>query len=83
MEKYGFDVDKIQKLIKQNDMTKELVQKFSKNIEEITLNQVNIALDIVRYRKHNPDKDCMCELCKTIREIKEEIKRTFEKPHKI
>lgn len=56
---------------------KELVKKFSKDIEKITLERVNIILDVVRYRRHNPKEDCMCEVCRVIQEIKEEMRKVF------
>jgi len=58
-------------------MTKELIQKFSRDIEELTLKRVDIALDIIRYREHNPEKDCFCEVCKVIWAAKNEIRKVF------
>jgi len=58
-------------------MTKELIQKFSNEIEKLTLKRVDIALDVVKYREHNPTKDCFCEVCKVIWAAKNEIRKVF------
>ena len=59
-------------------MTKELIRKFSDEIEQLTLKRVDIALDTIRYRRHNPEKGCACDICRLIWEIRQEIGRVFK-----
>jgi len=55
--------------------TEELIRRFGDDMEKFTLERVNLALDTVRYRRHNPTRDCMCDICRTIYEIKKELNK--------